>query len=399
MRTFTRVVFGMLAVAAIAATAYFGPSLVREWFAPKAAADIERTVAVRVDEVKRGEIREVRTFNGNVEPLYEVDLTPQIQGRLVSLTLKRGEEEITVTENLRVKAGEVIATLDYAGLEAEMNKAEADYQKAMRSEEEEEREKNRWERLFKEGSATEKQRDDAVSAHKIAVEETKSQKASVESKRWDYEQAFLKAPFDGVISRVYADVGATVGPGMPVARLVHLDVVRVFAYVPSEYIGAGRIGPGSDVTIAFEGDAGTRAAKVLKVYEEAERATRATMIECRVNNEVRTNGPGADDATYAIRGNMYARVSFVVRNKPDAIRIPADAVVRIGNKDYVFTVNDNSAKKKGVLLGIWEGAYVEVLEGLNEGESLVVGGQTRLADGTKVAVSGRGFLSQPVAED
>jgi len=301
-----------------------------------------------------------------------------------------------VTENLGVKKGEIVAVLDYKGLEADMEKAAADYQKTLRVEENKLREKKRWERLCEEGSATEMQRDDAVSEYRIAVEETKSKKAEMDSKTWEYEQAFLRAPFDGIVSIVYVDVGATVGPGTPVLRLIHMDRLRVIAYVPNCYIGEGRISEGATkVEILLEDEDGLNTdggiiRTVSKIYEESDRATRTTPVEIILDRKtVEKNGR-------KIRGNMYARVRFFVCAKEDAVRIPADAVLRVSDDNFVFVVKDGVAKKKGVTLGIWEGRFVEIVDGLNEGEILVVGAQTKLTEGSRVKISGKGEMVQPV---
>jgi RND family efflux transporter MFP subunit len=396
MKIFLKIAAGVLVVGVLAAIVVFGGEFVAKVFEPEEETRDARAIDVRVIGVEKGTISEIRTYNGNVEPLYEVELTPQIQGRVVSLTLERDGVEIPVTENLGVKKGEILAVLDYEGLEADMEKAAADYRKALRVEENKLREKKRWENLFEKGSATEMQRDDAVSEYRISVEETKSKKAALESKTWEYEQAFLKAPFDGIVSMVYVDVGATVGPGTPVLRLIHMDRLRVIAYVPNRYIGEGRISEGATkVEILPEDEEGLNTnggviGTVSKIYEESDRATRTTPVEVILDRKA------VEKSGRKIRGNMYAKVRFFVRAKEDAVRIPADAVLRVSDDNFVFVVEDGVAKKKGVILGIWEGRFVEIIDGLNEGETLVIGGQTKLTEGSKVKISGKGEMVQPV---
>ena len=114
------VVVGLLAVV------FLGYKLVEFLARPESVEVEDRPVEVIVETVAGGTISEIRTYNGNIEPFYAVDLMPQIQGHLISLSVERNGEKIPVTENLAVKEGEILATLDYGGLLAEMEKAKAE---------------------------------------------------------------------------------------------------------------------------------------------------------------------------------------------------------------------------------------------------------------------------------
>ena len=393
MKTHLRVLTGAGVVVALLAIAFFGYKLVELLVQPASSEVEDRPIEVIAETVTGGAISEIRTYNGNIEPFYAVDLMPQIQGHLISLAVERDGERIPVTENLAVKEGEILATLDYGGLLAEMEKAKADYLMAARTEEEKLREKKRWEQLYEEGKgpATEQQRDAAIWEYDVAVEDAKSKKGKFDSMEWEYEQAFLKAPFDGVVSMVYVDKGATVGPGTPVLRLVHLDRLKVIAYVPNRYIGEDGIRAGeTEADVRIEGQSAPIRATVSKIYEESDLATRTTPIEIQLANE-KIDGGG-----YLIRGNMYARVDFYVRTRTDAVRIPASAIVRIEKDYFVFVVKDNKAVKTRVGIDIWEGQYVEIVSGLQKGDTIVVGGQTKLKDGSAVKIIGEGARVEPV---
>jgi membrane fusion protein (multidrug efflux system) len=308
---------------------------------------------------------------------------------------------VEVAENVEVKEGDIVAVLDYEGLEAEMKIAWADYLQAVRTKKEKLREKERWEKLYEEGKgpATEQQRDKAVWEYDVAVEDANSNKATFESKAWDYKQTFVKAPFDGVVSVRYADKGAVLVSGKPLLRLIHLDRLKVMAYVPNRYIGADGIRAGvTKVEIVLESEGGSAAAEngvitatVTKVYEESNRPTRANPIEIDISNM-------KEDGVYQIRGNMYARVSFFVRTVEDAVRVRSDAIFEIEKDKYVFVVEDGVARRKKVETGIREKGFVEVVGGLNGGEKVVVVGQNKLAEGTKVNVVSEEYKVAPVRE-
>jgi RND family efflux transporter MFP subunit len=396
----------ILGIAVIAALAYFGNQFVNQHFAQAQKRVVtDQAIDVIVAPVAVGDVTEVRTYNANISPMYAVDLMPQIQGRLDSLMLKRGDEVVTVSENTEVEQGEIIATLDYAGLKADWDKAESDYRRALRTEEFMKSEMERQVGLYKQESTTEQQKDTAIYNHDLAVEDVNQKRAVADQAKWRYEQAFLKAPFDGVVSKVYVDLGATVGPGMPVLRLVDLAQLKVVANVPNRYIGGDGIRGGvTTADITLEGGLGVlKGEKVNKIYAENEKTTRTNPVEIIIANEKILN-PQTNQREYKVRGNMYASVSFHVRIQTQHIRIQSDAVIQKGDETYVFVVDkDNIAHSRRVETGIWEGPYMEIVDGLNPGEILVLGGQTKLVEGTKVnivkSVAPDALLGAPAYKD
>ena len=427
MKNTKKIIISLVVILGIFGIAIGGYTLVGKLAMPEEKEAEEPVIDVIVESVAKGVVNETRTLIGNVEPLYDVDLMPQVQGRIVSFQLMRrtdtdaassgadtenahlliremqgykpvmtGGRPVVVTENTQVRKGDVLAVLDYEGLEADMKKAWADYRMAVRAEKEALREKKRWVELYEEGKgpATEQQRDKAVLDYDVAIEETKSKKSKYESSKWQYKQAFLKAPFDGVVSRVFTDVGSTAGPGTPVLRLIHLDKLKIIAYVPNRYIGEDKIREGlSDVEIFIEKGLKPINAKVNKIYAESDRSTRTNPIEIIIDNERSEDGSG-----FVIRGNMYAKVRFFVRSVEE-VKIHSDAVVRINDDDFVFIVRDGKAVKTKVSLDIWDGGYVGINEGLEPGDIIVVGGQAKLKDGSRVKIVGEGAIVEPAYEN
>ena len=380
----------------------------------------ESTLDVVISPVGTAPVTEMRTYNGNIEPMAVVEVGPQISGYLASLTLERtgpdGKvEKIEVSENLVVKEGEILAKLDYEGLKADWDKAESDYNRALRTEKYAKSEMDRIVGLYKEKGTTEQDRDKAIYEHDLAAEDVNQKRAIADTAKWRYNQAFIKAPFDGVVSTVHVKRGANVGPGTPVLRLVDLAKLKVIANVPNRYIGPDGIMEGvtevevkveaqadqaTQVGAAAKGEAKPDApaddkaksaseapvvtniikAKVNKIYYENDRVTRTNPIEIVIENPLADKG-------YKIRGNMYATVAFHVRVHAEAVRVPSDVVMRRGNDNYVFVVDENKiAHYRKVETGIWQGPYLEITSGLKAGEKLVVAGHAKLVEGTKVNI-------------
>ncbi|MBW2000584.1 MAG: efflux RND transporter periplasmic adaptor subunit, partial [Deltaproteobacteria bacterium] len=109
-------------------------------------------------------------------------------------------------------------------------------------------------------------------------------------------------------------------------------------------------------------------------------ATRTGQIEIHIPNK---------DLT--LRSGMFAHIRLALGEK-QALVIPKDGLNRLpGTGSYfAYVVEDGKAVMKNIKIGMIQGTYVEVTEGLKEGEQVVVKGQNRLKDGTRVRVQGEG---------
>ena len=87
---------------------------------------------------------------------------------------------------------------------------------------------------------------------------------------------------------------------------------------------------------------------------------------------------------------MFAQVLIQTEKKEDAVLVPEESVVDMGTEKVVFVVNDDTAYKKSVVVGINDGINVEIIKGIKEGEQVVKAGQHLLRDKTKVSVVNRG---------
>jgi membrane fusion protein (multidrug efflux system) len=84
---------------------------------------------------------------------------------------------------------------------------------------------------------------------------------------------------------------------------------------------------------------------------------------------------------------MFARVAIRGEERPDAVRIPVNAIVRKAGRNYAFVLVDGKAQRRELQLGIVDGNFREVTEGLAPGEALIVSGQTNLNDGDRVVIA------------
>ncbi|MDD2520332.1 MAG: efflux RND transporter periplasmic adaptor subunit [Kiritimatiellae bacterium] len=343
-------------------------------------------VPVRTALVERRDISEVLLFTGELESPLAVEVKPKIQGRLEKLELESGEP---TTEGAEVKAGEVIAELDRRELEAQVALAEAQARQAEVTLADRERERRRLEALFAEEVATEQARDAAVTAHESARAAEAQARAQLELAKVNLDETRIRAPMDGVVMERRADPGAMVGPSAAIVRIAQMNPLRLMLAIPARLLpmleeGQTRVAVSTDVWTDREVD-GTLA----RVFPEADPATRTVRAEVHLDN-AKTNG------SWPLRPGMYATARLTLATSPGALAVPASSVIRVLDRQLVFRVENNTARAADVKTGLRDGAYIEILEGLSDGDEYVVMGQNKLTDGAPIErVAANGAAEEP----
>jgi HlyD family secretion protein len=348
-------------------------------------------VAVVVKTIKTGSIEQAITLTGELQPQAQVQLSPKIPGRLQRLSLDDGT---AVRENVRVQKGQVVAVLEHNELQARVEQVKASVQtaEAMVTQanvdiEDKLRDKTRMENLFKEGSVTEKQKDSAVTAYEFAKAGVASAQARLTEARATLNQvqitlddAFIKAPLTGVISKKFVDEGDMVSPGVPIASVLPMETLKFLLDVPTQYMAT--IDP-DKTEIGLSVDAcpnRTFSGRIEKIHPEVNPRTRTFTMELSVANE---KAGGGD---YLLRPGMYATARVILQRRDNVVIVPADSLVRLSGKYLAYVVENNIAMRKDIEIGLWSGSEIEVKSGLQAGQQLVVNGQHKLTNGTPVEI-------------
>ena len=360
------------ACVAVAAALVCGCSKTAE---PEAEKKKERgPVPVRTARVERRDISETLWFTGELESPLSVEVKPKIQGRLEKLEL---ENSRPTTEGAEVKNGETIAAIDRRELEAQVALAEAQEKQAEVALADRERERRRVEALFAEEVATEQARDAAVTAHESAKASLAQAKAQLRLAQVNLDETKIRAPMDGVVAERRADPGAMVGPSAAIVKIAQMDPLRLMLAIPVRLLpmleeGKTQVAVATDVWPGRE-----TACTVARIFPEADPATRTVRAEVRLDNP-------KQDGAWPLRPGMYATAKLTLATSPGALAVPAAAVVRALDRQLVFTVRGDAARSTEVQTGIRDGAYVEIVEGLAEGDEYVAMGQNKLTDGAAI---------------
>ncbi|MGH8220198.1 MAG: efflux RND transporter periplasmic adaptor subunit [Steroidobacteraceae bacterium] len=354
----------------------------------RASAGAPRMPAVSVVRIGREDLFNVINVPAEFRPYQEVELHAKVSGYVREMNVDIGD---------RVKAGAVIARLEVPELEAQLahdiavrQRAQAAYRDVHLD----------YTRLL----AANRQHANLIAQQDIDTAEAKDQtaaaalgaaKADVEKTRTLMGYTRIAAPFDGVITKRYADPGALIQAGtssdtqaMPLVRLSELRRLRLDFPVSVDYVSSIR--DREPITVRVESLGGrTITADVVRFTDRVNSATRTMTVEADVDNRGLQIVPG-----------MYATVSFRVADRPDALAVPV-AAVPSGSTSVLIVDPAHEVEQRAVTLGIETPTMYEIRSGLHAGELVVIGNGAQLVLGEKVDPHLEGPSSQlePVARE
>lgn len=196
-----------------------------------------------------------------------------------------------------------------------------------------------------------------------------------------YELARVESPLSGIVGRTLLDKGAQVSPasatgaqGLPIAIVINMNEMVVKLGIRGQDIAYIKKGLKASLEIDsypnedFYGE-------VSKVSEIIDADTRTLPIEITISNP-----------EHRLKSGMFARIKLFAGTRPQALVIPRDALVKENTTDYVYVVEDSTARKIKVKIGLLQDSNVEVLEGLQEHQRLIIFGQQGLKDGSAINV-------------
>lgn len=189
-----------------------------------------------------------------------------------------------------------------------------------------------------------------------------------------FEKAPVESPISGIIGAVYVDIGTNVTPQTAVALVVDMDLVEISLNIPEKYLPRISLEQVAKIIVdAYPGD--IFEGKVSKISPVLDLATRTAPIELVIENK-----------GHRLKSGMFAKVNLVLEEHQKVPVIIKEAVLGKEPVNYVYVIENNVARQRGIKLGIREGSSYEVLEGLKENDAVVIMGQQRLYDGAEVIV-------------
>ena len=308
-------------------------------------------VPVEVALAHTGEISSYLLFNSTIETEAAVEIFPQISGMV---------ERVAVEEGDRVEFGDTLVAIEddqlrIANREAQVN---LDYQQTGYK---------RTEEMFRRKLIS----DQEFETRKYELEQARLR---VERTQLDLAHAAILAPFSGVITERYVQVGARVGSGSKLYDLIKLDDMIARVFVPGQYLSAINNGQQSVITSEFLPDKSFKGwvKRISPVVDPRSGTFKVTV--------------GVRDRFEYLRPGLFVSVRIVTDTHEKAILIPKQAIVYDGGDKFVFAVDDTVAVRVKLQPGFEDVEYVEALADVEAGSSIIIVGQNGLKDGTRVRV-------------
>lgn len=331
---------------------------------------------VEVDTVKTGRIVETRESVGTVRAYESITVTAKVAGIV---------DQIGFEEGQKVKAGDVLIQFDAAERRAAIEQAIAEANRAVAQRNEIAIKLDRAQALSRTGAGTGAQVEDLTAQIKSLEGSIASAQAQRKAAEARLEELTIRAPFAGRVGTRSVSLGAYVAPGTRITSLDDLSRVRLDFAVPENLLG--RLKPGQTVnamSVAYQGRSfkGT----VATIDPRVEQTTRTVRLTAEFDNPDEALKPG-----------MFLSVALEVTTKDDAVVVPEEAIVSEGLRQIVYPVKDNKVERRVIRIGQRQGGKVEVVEGLQAGETIVVLGVQRVRPGGEVAARplGSGPAPQP----
>ena len=364
----------------------------------EAAQPAEETLTVAVAKVTRDDLSNDLVLTAEFEPFQEIDVMAKVSGYVRQINVDIGD---------RVHEGQALATLEIPEMQDDLARAAASIQEATadlatarddldRAQSVHDAAHLDYARVLKvsksePGLVPQQQVDEVhsrdlvaeaqVSAAKshIAACEQRIRVAQAEQARLKtmYQYATITAPFAGVVTKRYANLGSLIQAGtssqaMPVVRLSENGLLRLALPVPESAVPLVHLGEPVDVKVSSLNR--TFPGRVARFSDQLDPSTRTMKTEVDVPNPALTLVPG-----------MYAEVDLITEQRSRALAVPVEAVDGSGGATRVFVVRSGVIDVIPIQAGIETARLVEVRAGdLQEGEEVVVGSRASLKNGVKV---------------
>lgn len=331
-------------------------------------------------EVKKPEIRDINvftTFSGKMNPIDEVKVVSKVSGKVESLNVEIGD---------RVSQNQILFTIDKEDIKKEYDISKAgydvalaNYNKALENYDLANTNYERMKSLYEEGAISKQEFENyEIGASNTNLELMQAQlnqsNVSLENAKKRLDDTNIKSPIDGVITNIEINKGENINAMNGVITVANFDEVEVQIELTENIINKVNVMDDVDVSINSLGDKNFKG----KIYALSPATTRDSFTypaKIRIKNKNQLIKPG-----------MFAEIKLKTEEKKNVLSIKSDNIIVKNNEIYTFVIEENIAIKKIVELGLDNGEFVEIINGLNENDLVVTSGQNYLDDNSKVEI-------------
>jgi membrane fusion protein, multidrug efflux system len=323
-------------------------------------------------QVKTAEKKPLRPFIdsiGTLNPCEEVTVSAEIEGAL---------RAVNVNEGTVVTKGMLLATINDMDYAHEVKRDEAALRQAEANLANARQEFQRKDALYKEELVTKQQYDDISTRVSLGEAELDRVKALLSIAKQKLSKTRILSPMSCVVKEKKVSAGDFVKNGTPLFVIIQPNPIKLLFTVPEKDVG--RLKANQDVLLKVDAFPDQEfKGKISVIYPALEEKTRSLSVEALVPNP---NG--------MLKPGLFAKVIVYTAEARQTVVVPITALLYEAEKVRVFVVEGERAKERQVKLGSKYGEVMEIMEGIKEGERVVVVGQQNLSEGAKVAVKDQG---------
>jgi RND family efflux transporter MFP subunit len=301
------------------------------------------SVQVRTQTVEAKPLASIEEVVGTVRAKLSATIEAKTSGRITDLPVVLGQ---------KVKAGELLARLHAPEIKARLEQAEVTLQQA-------ERDSKRLSSLLNQNAVARADFEAADTRYRVA-------KGAVAEARAMMGYVEILAPFDGVVTRKWVDVGDQAAPGKPLVDIEDPSQLQLEADVPEAV--ASRIKQDGHMTIRVGQSAGALSGRIVEIAPIADPTSRTFRVKLDVQ------------ASPGLMSGQFARLIVPTGEYP-SMHVPTSAVVQRGQMEILFVIENQRARLHLVKTGRRLDDETEILSGLDSGDLVVLDNPQQLVDG------------------
>ena len=333
------------------------------------SVDNRPVVSVSLANVETASEADFITVSGKVQAEKSSTISSRLIGSITETGARVGE---------MVSAGQTLAVISSPDIQARIMQADAGILEAEASLNNILKDHQRIMSLFEKKSATQKELDDITAQKQMAEARVTLAKEMKNEAGAMLSYTVVKAPFKGVVSEKYVNIGDLTSPGKPMYSIESGASFQVEAMISEDHISSLKKGTQVKVTIKSDGS------EIFGIINEKSNSSLNTGGQYLVKIDLKNE----DVKDLDLLSGMYVNVLIPVTKTPesaDNIMVDNKAIVYEGQLTGIYTVSEsNTAILRWVRLGRTYGNYTEILSGLSIGERYIIDSESRLINGVRI---------------
>jgi membrane fusion protein (multidrug efflux system) len=316
----------------------------------KNGGEKNKSTGVQAYIVQPASFAETLEVPGNILANESVEIHPEMSGRIVALNLQEGKT---------IEKGTVLAKLYDGDLVAQLRKLEVQLQLAQKTEE-------RQAQLLRVQGISQQDYD-------ISLLQVNNLKADIGIIKTSLEKTEIKAPFNGQISLKNISVGAYVTPANVITKINQNNILKVDFAIPEKY--SARIKLGQLVALVTAGNIAEINAKIIAIDPNVEEKSRSLLVRAQLINLTKAVLPGS-----------FAKIKISFDPDPNALLVPAQAILPQARGKKIIVYRNGIAQFQDVTTGVRSAEKIQIIEGLNSGDTIVVTGLMSIRPEGKITI-------------